>query len=397
MRPTLSAAVVAILLIAFAAGTAALRAQTPVLHIPVLLSLTGQAAFVGKGEQQDLTLIEEIVNRRGGINGRQISFDIQDDASNTQTTLQLANGILAGKPPLMIGPTLTQDCNAMAPLVKDNGPVEWCLSPAIAAGPGGYIFSSSVGARDLVAAQLRYFRERGLKRIAVLSSTDATGQSFDNMMTVVKALPENKDVTLVAYEHFNLADVSVAAQISRIKAASPQAIMTFTIGPPFGTELRAISDAGLNIPVSGSNGDMTYVQMAQYKSIMPKDLEFAAVLPSSHMDLGDRRIRSAQSDYFEAFKSINVRPDFPNTLAWDPALIMLDVYRKLGFTPTIAQVKAYLDNLHDWVGINGPYDFRNGDRRGLGLNLTVVSRWDVDKGDFVTASGRGGALISPSK
>jgi len=122
MRPTLSAAVVAILLIAFAAGTAALRAQTPVLHIPVLLSLTGQAAFVGKGEQQDLTLIQDIVNRRGGINGRQVSFDIQDDASNTQTTLQLANGVLAGKPPLMIGPTLTQDCNAMAPLVKDNGP-----------------------------------------------------------------------------------------------------------------------------------------------------------------------------------------------------------------------------------------------------------------------------------
>ena len=255
------------------------------------------------------------------------------------------------------------------------------------------MFSSSIGARDLVAVQLRYFRERGLKRIGVLSSTDATGQSFDTMLTAAKALPEFKDVTIVAYEHFNLADVSVAAQVARIKAQSPQAMMTFTVGPAFGTELRAISDAGLDIPVSASNGDMTYAQMTQYKSFVPKDLEFAAVLASAKMDLGDAQIRAAQTEYFDAFKAAGVRPDFPNTLAWDPAMIMLDVYRKVGFTPTIAQVKTYLDNLHGWVGINGPYDFRNGDRRGIGESLTVISRWDADKGDFVTASGRGGALL----
>jgi branched-chain amino acid transport system substrate-binding protein len=375
------------------AGSSALRAQTPVLHIPVLLSLTGSAAFVGKGEAQDYKLIQDLINKRGGINGRQIAFDIQDDESNAQTTLQLTNGILAQKPPLFMGPTLTQDCNAMATLVKDAGPVEWCLSPAIAAAPGGYIFSSSVGLRDLVTVQLRFFRERGLKRIAVLSSTDATGQAFDNMLTVAKALPENKDMTFVAYEHFNLNDVSVAAQVSRIKAQSPQALMTFTVGPAFGTELHAISDSGLDVPVSASNGDMVSGQLTQYKAFAPKDLEFAAVLASGHMDLGDPQIRAAQTEYFDAFKAAGIKPDFPNTLAWDPAMIMLDVYRKVGFTPTIAQVKAYLDNLHGWVGINGPYDFRNGDRRGLGESLTIVSRWDADKADFVSASGRAGALL----
>jgi branched-chain amino acid transport system substrate-binding protein len=281
----------------------------------------------------------------------------------------------------------------MATLVKDAGPVEWCLSPAIAAAPGGYIFSSSVGLKDLVTVQIRYFRERGLKRIAVLSSTDATGQAFDNMINVAKALPEFKDITFVAYEHFNLNDVSVAAQVSRIKAQSPQALMTFTVGPAFGTELHGISDSGLDVPVSASNGDMVAGQLTQYKAFAPKDLEFAAVLASGHMDLGDPQIKAAQAEYFDAFKAAGIKPDFPNTLAWDPALIMLDVYRKVGFTPTIAQVKAYLDNLHTFVGINGPYDFRNGDRRGLGETLTIVSRWDADKADFVSASGRAGALL----
>jgi branched-chain amino acid transport system substrate-binding protein len=83
--------------------------------------------------------------------------------------------------------------------------------------------------------QLRYFHERGFKRIAVLSSTDATGQAFDNMIAVARAMPEFKDVTFVSYEHFNLNDVSVTAQVARIKAQAPQALMTFSVGPAFGT------------------------------------------------------------------------------------------------------------------------------------------------------------------
>ncbi len=388
MRITSRAAVAAAIILA--STVLPVGAQTPALHIPVILSLTGSAAFIGKGEAQDLKLIEELVNKRGGINGRPIAFDVQDDGSNAQTALQLTTGILATKPPLFMGPTLTQNCNAVAPTVKDDGPVEWCFSPAIAPVPGGYVFSSSTGARELVTAQLRFFRQRGMKRLAVLSSTDATGQSFDNELAFARALPENKDLTFVAYEHFNLSDVSVAAQLARIKAQAPQAIMTFTVGPAFGTELRGISDSGIDVPVSASNGDLVPAQLAQYKAFLPKELYFATVMASGHMDLGNPRIRAAQADYFNAFKAAGIKPDFPNTLAWDPALIMVDLYRKLGFSPTTAQVKAYLNGLRGWVGINGVYDFSNGNQRGLGESSTIVSRWDPDTEDVVTASGIGG-------
>ena len=96
MRLRVAAATIG-LLFAVASAPVALRAQAPVLHIPVLLSLTGTAAFVGKGEALDFKLIQDLVNKRGGINGRQIACDIQDDESNTQTTLQLTNGVLASK------------------------------------------------------------------------------------------------------------------------------------------------------------------------------------------------------------------------------------------------------------------------------------------------------------
>lgn len=367
-----------------------LPAQSTTFHIPVILPLVGTAAFIGKGEQEDLRLIEEMVNRGGGINGRQIAFDISDDQSNTQTAVQLTNQILAAHPAAMLGPSLTQDCNAMAPIVKDHGPVEWCFSPAIVPPPGGYVFSSSVSLRDCVAAQLRYFRERGLRRIAILSSTDATGQAFDGALAAAKALPENADLSYVAYEHFNLSDVSVSAQIARIKATAPQAIFTWSVGPAFGTELHGIADGGLDIPVGASNGDMVYGQLAQYKGFLPKELDFAAVLASGHEDLGNPAIRKAQSAYFDAFKTAGLKTDFPTTLGWDPTLIVLDVYRHLGFTPSVAQVKRYLDTLHGWIGINGPYDFRDGNRRGLTQDSVIISRWDAAKDDFTTISRPGG-------
>lgn len=387
MRIRLAVALLAVLALVVP-GTS--RAQETTFHIPVILPLAGTAAFIGRGEQIDLRLITEFVNKGGGIKGRPIAFDISDDQSNTQTAVQLTNEILSKNPSLMMGPSLTQDCNAMAPLVKEKGPVEWCFSPAILPEPGGYVFSSSVSLRDCVIAQLRFFRERGLTRIAILSSTDATGQAFDGALAAAKALPENANLTYVAYEHFNLSDVTVSAQIARIKAANPQAMFTWTVGPAFGTELHGIADGGLDIPVGASNGDMVYGQLAQYKGFAPKELDFAAVLASGHEDLGNPAIRKAQSAYFDAFKAAGVLPDFPTTLAWDPALIVVDMYRTLGFTPTVAQVKSYLDNLHGWVGINGPYDFRNGDRRGLRLDSVIISRWDAEKNAFVTASKPGG-------
>jgi branched-chain amino acid transport system substrate-binding protein len=366
------------------------QAQPPVIHIPVILSLTGTAAFIAKGEADDLRLVEQLVNKRGGINGRSIKFDIQDDESNPQTALQLTNAILAQKPPFMMGPTLTQDCNAVAPLFKDAGPLEFCFSAAISVTPGGNVFASGIGPRDLVGVQLRYLRERGFKRVAVLSSTDATGQSFDAMLTSALALPENKDVKVVAYEHFGLSDVSVAAQISHIKAQTPQALMTFTVGPAFGTELRAIADAGLDVPVSAASGDMIASQLAQYKAFLPKDLYFAASPAAGLTDAGNPRIKVAQAEFTAAFKSAGIRTEFPTTLAWDPALIMVDAYRKLGFAPTGPEVKEYLDTLKGWVGINGPYDFRNGDRRGIGEKLTLIYRWDTAKDGVTAVSGLGG-------
>jgi len=238
------------------------HADTP-YEINVLISTTGPAAFLGKEEAQDLQFIEQLTNQSGGIKGRPLKFVMLDDESNPQTAVQLTNQIIAKNVPAFLGPVLTSPCNAVMPIVAKSGPVDYCLSPGIDPDPRSYVFSAGVSSNGLRAVMVRYFRLRNWKRIAIITSTDATGQSLDRAFKRAKELPENKDVTYVDWEHFNLTDITVAAQIQRIKAANPQVLIAWTSGTAFVTLLRGIRDAGLDIPVGGGNANMIYAQMAQ--------------------------------------------------------------------------------------------------------------------------------------
>jgi branched-chain amino acid transport system substrate-binding protein len=184
----------------------------------------------------------------------------------------LANQIIAKKVPLLLGPTLTADCDAVYSIVKNEGPVEYCFSPALHPTPGSFGFSAGASTADLSRAAMRYFRERGWTRIALISSTDASGQDGENVVRANLALPENKSLTLVANEHFGIADVSVGAQLARIKAADPQAIIAWTTGTPTGTVLRGLHDAGIDLPVLLNAGNIVRAQLRSYASFAPTQL-----------------------------------------------------------------------------------------------------------------------------
>ena len=151
----------------------AVAADTYEIH--VILPITGGVSFLGQAEKQALELAEPVVNKGGGIQGRPVHFVFHDDQSSPQTGVQLASQVLALKPSVVLGSSLVGICNAMAPLMQ-NGPVMYCFSPGIHPPTGSYVFTSSVSTLDLAAAQIRYFRMKGWTRIALMTSTDATGQ-----------------------------------------------------------------------------------------------------------------------------------------------------------------------------------------------------------------------------
>jgi len=125
--------------------------------IYVIAPITGPSAFLGNEEASALKVLEDQVNKTGGVRGRPIHFVIQDDQTLSQNSVQLLNGIITQKVPFLLGTSQTAACGAMLPVVA-NGPVVYCFSPGVHPPPGSYMFSASISTADYIVATIRYLR-----------------------------------------------------------------------------------------------------------------------------------------------------------------------------------------------------------------------------------------------
>jgi branched-chain amino acid transport system substrate-binding protein len=366
----------------------AVSADDPV-EINAIIPMTGGAAFIGKGYSAAFSALETSVNKHGGINGRPLKFVVQDDQSNPQTSVQLFSQLLDKHVPVVLGAALVAECNAMKAMLKD-GPVLYCLTPAVHPDAGSYVFSADPSTNDQLAASIHYFRKRGFSRFGIITSTDASGQDADTTIAGAMAVPENAGALDVVHEHFNVTDISVNAQIERIKAANPQVLIAWTTGTPFGTVLRSVNDTGLNIPIYTNAGNLTYGQMAQYKDFLPKELDFPAVACVVPDGITDSAVKAATTSYFEALRDIGVKPEYIQSVAYDPALLVVAALRALGPNPTAARIRDYINNQSSWAGVSGRYNFKATPQRGLGTGQIFVARWDQGQNNWTAVSKSGG-------
>jgi branched-chain amino acid transport system substrate-binding protein len=345
-------------------------------EINVILPLTGGGAFLGKGEQLSLQQYEKVVNGTGGIHGKQLKFVFHDDQSSPQVAVQLANQVKATNPPVILGSALVALCNAMAPLMKE-GPLLYCFSPGITVSPGSFVYSTSISTKELAAALLRYFGHKGWKKVALITSTDATGQDANRNFKSLVGSEGHNDVELVAEAQLNPTDVSASAQIQRLKGAGPDVLVAWSTGGPVGTIFKAIHDAGLEVPIATTNGNMTYAQMTQYAAFLPKELYIpAADFLKSSRPVQTTEASAAKDSFFKAFEGTDIKPDGPTTYAWDPALLVVESLRKLKPDATAEDLRGHLRELKGFAGINGYYDFKAVPNRGLDEKNVVVTRWD---------------------
>jgi branched-chain amino acid transport system substrate-binding protein len=363
------------------------------LEINVILSLTGPGSFLGKNEQSAVQMVEQNVNKAGGIDGRQVKFLVADDQSSPAVDVQLASAMIAKKVPIIMGPSLTAGCNAINALLKADGPVLYCLTAGAHPEKGSFAYTYGVSTGDLIAVNVRYFHDRGWKKIGIITSTDASGQDGETGLDNALARPAFKDMTLVAREHYGVSDQSVAAQISRIKASGAQAIFVWGTGSPIGTVLRGISEIGLDIPVGVSASNLIYAEMHQFAQILPPQF-MSAGLPCVALDSippGD--LHNAVREYVDSFKAQGVHADVAQAIGWDPALIVLGAFKKLGPNAGAAEIKNYLSQLHGFSGANGTYDFRDGSQRGLTEQNGIMVRWDAGHDTWAAISKFGGAPL----
>ncbi len=392
MRALRFAATALVVASLFAAPDRTVAQSAEPVEIDAILPLTGPAAFLGQAEQTTLAILEKHVNASGGVHGHPVHFVLYDDQSSPQIDVQLVNPLLARHVAVVIDGGPVAMCRAVAPLVT-SGPVFYCLSPAFYPPSGGYAFATGASSEDESRTLITFMRNQKWKRVAILTPTDATGQEADRVFKELYALPENRDMQIVAWEHFAPSDLTATAQVERIKEAHPDVFMAWGTGAATATEYRAMKDVGLDVPVVGANGNQTYAAMAQWATILPSRYYQYALKWPAYRTMGAGPVKSAIENVYAAFAAAGAKPDLGASLTWDPAMLVIGALRTLPPGASAQQIRDHLLQTAGWAGMNGFYDFRIGNQRGLGIKDCIVVRWDPKAGTWLPVTGSAGAPV----
>jgi branched-chain amino acid transport system substrate-binding protein len=342
-----------------------------------------------------LLAFEKFNNSTGGIRGTPLHFQIADDQSQPAVAVQLFQQILTTHPAVVLGSSIAAQTQAMAALVKDQV-VLYALTPNMNPVPFSYVFATSAPTSDLSGVGVTYYRLRGITKIGVFVTTDASGQNnLESLQTALRK-PANKNVKIVDVETFGIGDVSTDAQAVKLKAAGVQMIYALPNGTAFGTALHGLSDAGLlDLPIYTSAANFSPTLLNTFKSILPKELTCSGASFFNRDRPANDPQKKPIDDFYAALAANGItQPTVSHAFAWDPALIVVSVLRSLGTSASAAQIREGIEKLRGFPGAGGIYDFSSGNQHGAGESGLLVLRNDPEHpGRTTIVSKQGGAPL----
>lgn len=360
--------------------------------IPAIMSLTGSASVVGDPEHATLVALQDYVNAHGGVHGDKIAFEFQDNQSDPARAASIGAEDVAKHPAFILNGNLAAADVGVDQLATSSGPVIYDLSSADQAPPHSYIFTATQSVGDQIDGCLRYFKVAGHDRVATLVSNDTTGQHVAAALhrLLGGSDPALAGLTLAASETFDTTSLDATPQAVKIAAAHPQAIFMGATGSPVSVALKSLQSQGLSsVPVCSIDSNDNPTELEHLASILPSEFIVPAFLWQSNTATLPAGARSAVNQYTAAMAAAKSPPTPIGSGIWDAANILIDALRHLSLQATPAQVKAYIEGLHDYQGILGVYHFSGTDHSGIGVNGLVAVKWDPATKGFGTLSTPG--------
>jgi len=203
-------------------------AQQAPLKIGVVVSATGPGASLGIPERNTLLLLEDQVNKRGGLAGRPVQFIIIDDASDTTQAVRATKKLIQEDQVLaIIGTTITPSTLAMIdPLAEAGVPnISLAANREIVAPMDDkrkWIFKTPQTEEQMSQPIVQDMKASGVKSAAYIGFNDAYGEGWAKAF---EATAKEAGINVVDSERFSRSDTSVAGQILRILSKNPDAVL----------------------------------------------------------------------------------------------------------------------------------------------------------------------------
>ena len=366
-------------------GAAGLAADP--VKLGAFFDLTGPSAAIGTPTKLVAEMVVKKINGEGGINGRPLQLISADDEGDPTKAALIAKKFIEGdKVAAIIGPTRTDTGMASKPIIEQmKVPTFMCVGgdPIILGGKFGpfkYTFKSPQRTSVAVQKVYAHLKKKGIANIAIITAADGFGR--DGKAELEK-LSSEYGIKIIASESFQPTDNDMTAQLVKIKAANPQAIICWTIGKAGSLVAKNVKQLGIQRPLFQCHGlpDPIYIKLAGEASegnIMPSTkLMVASQLPDS--DPQKKVILEFIRLYREVYQYDRQFPiNTHSGYAWDAIYMVANAMKKAGTDNE--KLRDAIEATKGYVGVSGIYNITPQDHNGLGLDSMVLVQ--IEKGQW---------------
>lgn len=374
-----------------AAGTT--LAADPI-KIGAFFDLSGPAASIGTPTKLVAEMVVNKINSEGGINGQKLELVSGDTEGDPTKTVAVAKKLInVDKIVALVGPTRTDEGMAVKKILEEAQiPTVMTVGgdPVIMEGKVGdmdmgtarWIFKSPQRSSVAVEKVLGYLKDKGLTKVALITSSDGFGRDGKRW---IEKLAGNFGVQIVANESFECKDTDMTAQLTKIKAVDPQAIVCWTICPAGAIVAKNRRQLGITTPLFQCHGlpDPIYIKLATPEAaegnLMPSTKLMAwEQLPDT--DPQKKVISQFVNLYNNVYKYNEKYPiNTHSGYAWDAIYIIAEAMKKVGTDK--AKLREAIENTKGFVGISGVFNITPQDHNGLGTDSLILVK--IESGKWV--------------
>jgi len=354
--------------------------------IGALFAVTGPASFLGEPEKNTALMLQEQINKAGGINGHPLEIIIEDTKSEEATAVLSAKKLIESDKVLaIIGPSTTGESMALVPILNTAAtPLLSCAAGAPITQPvkdRAWIFKTPQYDISAVEAIYEYMKKQSISKVGII--TISTGFGDAGKKALLEMAPKY-GITIVAEEKYGPKDSDMTTQLTKIKAAGAQAVINWSVGPGQVVVTKNWQALKMGIPLYQSHGWGS-----------KKNIELAGkaaegvIAPLGRLVVWDKisdkhpqkaLLKKYTQDYEAKYKS---EPGTFGGHAYDSIMMIVEALKKVG--PDKKKIRDYVEkNIKNWPGTGGIFTMSPEDHCGLdksAFEMVVVKNgdWEILK------------------
>jgi branched-chain amino acid transport system substrate-binding protein len=349
--------------------------------IGALFAVTGPASFLGEPEKNTALMLQDQINKAGGINGNPLEIIIEDTKSDeTQAVLSAKKLLENDKVLAIVGPSTTGESMALVPIMNNaKTPLVSCAAGAPITQPVKeryWIFKTPQYDTSAVEAIYGYMKKHGISKVGIISISTGFGDA--GRKALLSEAPKY-GMTIVADEKYGPKDSDMTTQLVKIKAAGAQAVINWSVGPGQVIVTKNWYALRMGIPLYQSHGwgskkNIELAGKAAEGVIAPLG-RLVVWEKLSDKDPQKALLKKYIHDYDARYKG---DPGTFGGHAYDSIMMLVDALKKVG--PDKKKIRDYIETkIKNWPGTGGIFNMSKNDHCGLdksAFEMVVVSNGD---------------------